>query len=114
MELDLFARPSDAHHSMRRAAGARVTWPNGECQQHGLLEQETFMPKHRAQPFIQYGCVMKGYVLVPEAPWKKTAVLMKAFAASRAYIAMLKPKPTTRSKACKKKAAKKAARKPAR
>ena len=72
-------------------------------------EQEVFMEKHRAKPCIQHGSVMKGYALVPEALWKKPAVLKKAFAGSHAYIASLKPKPTTRKKAAKKKATKKKA-----
>ena len=41
-------------------------------------EQEAFMEKPRAKPCIQHGCVMKGYALVPEALWKKPAVLKKA------------------------------------
>jgi len=77
-------------------------------------EQEAFMEKHRAKPCIQHGSVMKGYALVPEALWKKPAVLKKAFAASHACIAALKPKPTTRKKAARKTTKKKAARKRAR
>ena len=55
---------------------------------------------------------MKEYVAVPDSLLKKTPQMQTYFEASVAYIASLKPKPTTRKpskkKAAKKKAAKRA------
>ena len=45
---------------------------------------------------------MKEYVDVPEALLKKTGELKKYFDLSFAYVSSLKPKPTTKKKAAKK------------
>jgi len=75
-------------------------------------DQEAFMKEHRGKVCIQYGAVMRGYALVPDTMFKKTAEMKKFFAKSVAYIKSLEPNPTTRKKkATKKKAAKKKAAK---
>jgi hypothetical protein len=57
-----------------------------------------FLKKYKTIQPIQYGIVMKEYVLVPDSLLKKTAELKPYFAASFAYIDSLKPKPTTKPK----------------
>lgn len=61
-------------------------------------EREAFLEKHRAELCVQYGRVMKEYVLVPDALLNKTSELKKHFATSYDYVGSLKPKPTTRKK----------------
>lgn len=60
-------------------------------------DQEAHNKKHGTGPVISYGAVMRGYVEIPAALFKKTAQLKKTFAASVEYIASLKPKPTKRA-----------------
>lgn len=59
-------------------------------------DQEAHDKKHGTGPVKSYGAVMRGYVEIPDALFKKTAQLKKTFAASLKYIASLKPKPTTK------------------
>jgi hypothetical protein len=61
-----------------------------------------FVRKYKTKPVIMYGALMKEYVDVPDALLAKTSELKPYFAASLAYIATLKPKPTTRKPAAKK------------
>ncbi len=61
-----------------------------------------FLKKYKTKLLEQYGCVMKEYVVVPAALLKKTAELKPYFEQAHAYVALLKPKPTTRKKAGKK------------
>ena len=66
-------------------------------------DQEAFIKKHKGKLCIQYGAVMRGYAEVPDAMFKKTALMKKFFAQSVDYIKSLEPKPTTKKKAGKKK-----------
>lgn len=70
-------------------------------------DREAFMKKHKAKLCVHYNTVMKEYVEVPPALFKKTGVLKKYLEMSYDYIESLKPKPTTRKKKVKKKVAKK-------
>jgi hypothetical protein len=57
-----------------------------------------FLAKYKAKLCEQYGIVQKEYVDVPDALLAKTAELKAYFANSHAYVAAMKPNPTTRSK----------------
>ena len=57
-------------------------------------EREAFLVEFKTEPFIQYGAVMKEYVVVPDDLLKKTDVLKKYFEMSYEYVSSLKPKPT--------------------
>ena len=61
-------------------------------------ERETFLKKYKTKLSVQYGMVMKEYVVVPDALLKKTSELQKFFDLSFAYVKSLKPKPTTKKK----------------
>ena len=61
-------------------------------------ERESFLEKYRTKLCVQYNTVMKEYVEVPAGLLKKTKDLKKFFDISYAYVASLKPKPTTRRK----------------
>ena len=64
--------------------------------------QQAFLKKYKTKVTEQYGAVMKEYVDVPEALLKKTSELKKYFDLSFAYVSSLKPKPTSKNKAPKK------------
>lgn len=64
--------------------------------------REAFLKKYKTKLAEQYGAVMREYVQVPDALLKKTTELSKYFDLSYAYVSSLKPKPTTRKKATKK------------
>lgn len=64
--------------------------------------QQAFLKKYKTKVTEQYGAVMKEYVDVPEALLKKTNELKKYFDLSFAYVSSLKPKPTSKNKATKK------------
>jgi len=57
-------------------------------------EREAFLAEFKTEPFIQYGAVMKEYVVVPDDLLKKTDELKKYFDISYKYVSSLKPKPT--------------------
>jgi hypothetical protein len=57
-------------------------------------EREAFLAEFKTEPFIQYGEVMKEYVVVPDNLLKKTGELKKYFDISYEYVRSLKPKPT--------------------
>ncbi|MBT8484707.1 MAG: TfoX/Sxy family protein [Phycisphaerae bacterium] len=57
-----------------------------------------FEKKHKTGPCIQYGCVMRGYVVVPDTLFRRTAAVAKLFRLSYDHIGSLPPKPTTKSK----------------
>ena len=79
-------------------------------------DREAFVARFKTKPCIQYGAVMKEYVIVPDSLLKKTREAKKYFDMSYAYVGSLKPKPTKRkssSKKTTKKPAKKTAKKPA-
>jgi hypothetical protein len=61
-------------------------------------ELETFLVKYATKLSVQYGIVQKEYAVVPDALLKKTKELARWFETSRAWVASLKPKPTTRAK----------------
>jgi hypothetical protein len=61
-------------------------------------EREGFLKKYKTKLCEQYGIVQKEYVEVPDALLNKTQQLKKFFDLSYAYVASLKPKPTTRKK----------------
>lgn len=64
--------------------------------------REAFLRKYQTKLCVQYGTVMKEYVEVPDALLKKTQELRKYFDLSYAYVGSLKPKPTTKKAAAKK------------
>ena len=57
-----------------------------------------FLKKYKTTLSEQYGSVQPEYVVVPDALLAKTRELTPFFDASLAYVASLKPKPTTRKK----------------
>ena len=59
-------------------------------------EREAFLRRHKTKLCEQHGTVMKEYVEVPDTLLKETCELKRAFDVSYAYVAALKPKPTTR------------------
>jgi hypothetical protein len=73
----------DGYLALRLPAGAR----------------EAFLKKYQTTIAVQYGHTLPEYVVVPAALLKKTAELKPHFAASYAYVASLRPKPTTRAAA---------------
>jgi TfoX/Sxy family transcriptional regulator of competence genes len=64
--------------------------------------RETFLKTYKTKLCVQYGTVMKEYVQVPDALLKKTQELRKYFDLSYGYVGSLKPKPTTKKAAAKK------------
>ena len=64
--------------------------------------REAFLKKYQTKLCVQYGTVMKEYVEVPDALLKKIQELRKYFDQSYAYVGSLKPKPTTKKAAAKK------------
>lgn len=87
-----------------------ITQEGGFALRMGKEDREAFLKKHKAKTVEQYGFQMREYVAVPPALMKKTKEMAKYFSLSMAYIASLKPKPTTKkkkAKATKKKSAKK-------
>ena len=57
-------------------------------------ERETFLSKNKTELSVQYGSVMKEYVVVPDYLLKNTSELKTYFDISYAYIGTLKSKPT--------------------
>jgi hypothetical protein len=70
-------------------------------------ERDVFLKKYQTRLCEQHGSVLEEYVEVPAALLKKTNELKKYFDLSFAYVASLKPKPTTKKKQPKKKPGKK-------
>jgi hypothetical protein len=64
--------------------------------------RDAFLQKYQTELFMQRGAAFSEYVVVPEALWKKPKELAKHFAASYAYAKTLKPKPTRKTAAAKK------------
>jgi hypothetical protein len=54
--------------------------------------REAFLDQYDSELCVQYGKVMKEYVLVPDELLKGTAVLGEHFAVSYEYVGSLKPK----------------------
>jgi hypothetical protein len=61
-------------------------------------ELGTFLAKHATKLSVQYGIVQKEYAVVPDALLRRTKEIARWFETSRAYVASLSPKPTTRAK----------------
>ncbi|MCJ7717841.1 MAG: hypothetical protein MUO54_15155 [Anaerolineales bacterium] len=58
------------------------------------VEREQFLVEHNTEICVQYGRVMKEYVIVPDELLQQTNLLKKHFTLSYDYIGLLKPKPT--------------------
>ncbi|MGH7487798.1 MAG: hypothetical protein ACREMY_19680, partial [bacterium] len=61
-------------------------------------ERNAFLKKFKTKLAGQYGHVLPEYVEVPDALLARTKELKKYFDLSYAYVASLKPKPTTKKK----------------
>jgi TfoX/Sxy family transcriptional regulator of competence genes len=61
-------------------------------------ERDAFLKKFKTKLCEQHGSVLKEYVEVPHSILVKTPELKKYFDVSYAYVASLKPKPTTKKK----------------
>ena len=66
-------------------------------------DREKFLNKYKSGPMIQYGTILKEYVVVPDQLLNSMKELQKYFELSFAYAKTLKPKPTSKTKAAKKK-----------
>lgn len=66
-------------------------------------DRENFIKKYPSAILVQYGVVMKEYVKIPDSLLSNTKELKKYFDLSYEYAKSLKPKPTSRAKAKKKK-----------
>ncbi|MBI9046405.1 MAG: hypothetical protein JEZ06_18085 [Anaerolineaceae bacterium] len=64
--------------------------------------KEVFVEKYGTEPCIQYGRVMKEYIVIPESLLEDTNELKSYFDISYSYVGSLKPKPTKRKPAEKK------------
>jgi TfoX/Sxy family transcriptional regulator of competence genes len=67
-------------------------------------ERAAFLKKYKTKLSEQYGTVLKEYVEVPDVLLRKTEELKRFFDLSYAYVSSLKPKPTAKKKAVKKRA----------
>jgi hypothetical protein len=61
-------------------------------------EREAFLEKYETRRPVQYGTVMKEYVVVPAGLLERTGELQAYFDVSYGYVGSLKPKATTRKK----------------
>jgi hypothetical protein len=61
-------------------------------------EREAFLAKYDSVLSVQYGAVMKEYVVVPASLLARTQELGAYFDISFRYVSSLKPKPTKRKK----------------
>jgi len=61
-------------------------------------EREAFLKKYKTRLCEQHGSVLKEYVEVPDALLERIGELQKYFDLSRAHVATLKPKPTSRKR----------------
>lgn len=59
-------------------------------------DRDRFIQEHDARLVERHGHVMKEYVAVPDDLFAQTDALAPYFERSHAYVASLKPKPTTR------------------
>lgn len=66
-------------------------------------DREEFLMKYKSKLMEQYGAVMKEYVLITDQLLNSPKELKKYFDLSFAYAKTLKPKPTSKTKAAKKK-----------
>jgi TfoX/Sxy family transcriptional regulator of competence genes len=56
-------------------------------------DRESFLEIFNTEPCIQYGAVMKEYVIIPDVLLQNTDELKKYFNLSYSYVGSLKPKP---------------------
>jgi hypothetical protein len=61
-------------------------------------EREAFLEKYETTQPVQYGTVMKEYVVVPAGLLERTGELQTYFEMSYGYVGSLRPKATTRKK----------------
>jgi len=61
-------------------------------------EREAFLEKYETTLCVQYGTVMKEYVVVPAGLLERTRELQGYFEMSYGYVGSLRPKATTRKK----------------
>jgi len=61
-------------------------------------EREVFLKKYTTRLSSHYGSVQPEYVVVPDGLLAKTNEAQRVFEISRAYVASLKPKSTTKKK----------------
>jgi hypothetical protein len=106
--LDFYERLVATHPNVeRKGAAMPYTSLNGHMfsflTKTGTLalrlpadERDAFLKKYKTKLCEQHGSVLVEYVEVPEALLKKTQELKTYFALSYAYVASLKPKPTTK------------------
>jgi hypothetical protein len=66
-------------------------------------DREEFLDRYKSGLMEQYGVVMKEYVLVPDKVLTSPKELKKYFELSHSYAKTLKPKPTSKTMATKKK-----------
>src|SRR4030095_4527773 len=66
-------------------------------------DREEFMNKYKSGPMIQYGAVLKEYVVIPDQLLNSLKELKKYFELSYAYAKTLKPKPTSKTTTVKRK-----------
>ena len=74
-------------------------------------DREDFLDKYENAVCIQYGTVMREYVLVPRSLLGDTRQIAKLFKMSHSYASSLKPKATKRKATTAKKVARKAVKK---
>ena len=60
--------------------------------------REAFLKRYKTALSVQYGSVMKEYVVVPDGLLRKTEELKAYIDTSYAHVSALKPKPTKRKK----------------
>ena len=68
-----------------------------------MEDREDFTRKYKSGPMIQYGTVLKEYVVIPDQLMNSPKELKKYFELSYAYAKTLKAKPTSKAKTLKKK-----------
>ena len=61
-------------------------------------DREEFIQKFNSKLMVQYGAVMKEYVVIPQNLLDNTSELLKYLQMSFEYVSALKPKPTKRKK----------------
>jgi hypothetical protein len=73
-----------------------LTQEGGIALRLGDAELASFRAKYKADPVVQHGATMRGYVLVPPTLLRKPAELASWFAISVAHARALPAKPTSR------------------
>ena len=60
-------------------------------------DRETFLSDYKTELSVQYGSVMKEYVVIPDSLLKNTDELKEYFDVSYGYVSSLKPKPAKKN-----------------